>query len=329
LDMQNINLQAAFNCSTSIRAIQGDNPRHNRDYRNNPSLLVQTGDGRNIVIDVGKTFREGALRWFPVHGVTSVDAIVLTHEHMDAAAGLDDVRGFQKYATGASGDLRFNREEHRRPRAIPMPLYASRACLEDLAERFPWLLPKYKLNVDDEVKAKSERTTNNINGAEVVPIVQRHVASFDVHVIESFEPFVVEGIEMTPLPVMHGEDLVSMGFAFSVGALHVVYLSDISRMLPETLEYITTKLPQPTDVLVLDSLHPERKNPVHFSLEEAVELVKQIAPKRTYIVVSKLSLKQQVLANWVHTESFHTNATVLFDLVDRSGHELRFVSTAR
>jgi hypothetical protein len=71
-------------CATSNLAIQGD-PKKNRDYRNNPSLLIshyESGECKNIVIDVGKTFRETALRWMPDHGIDSLDAIILTHHHM-------------------------------------------------------------------------------------------------------------------------------------------------------------------------------------------------------------------------------------------------------
>lgn len=73
-------------CKVSRLATQGD-PKKNRNYRNNPSLLISFfRDGRryNVVIDVGKTFREGAIRWMPQNGVHSIDAIVLTHEHFDA-----------------------------------------------------------------------------------------------------------------------------------------------------------------------------------------------------------------------------------------------------
>lgn len=33
----------------------------------------------NIVLDVGKTFRENATRFFPAWGVKTIDAVVLTH----------------------------------------------------------------------------------------------------------------------------------------------------------------------------------------------------------------------------------------------------------
>eukprot|EP00957_Ditylum_brightwellii_P080461 6119662-Ditylum_brightwellii.AAC.1 len=109
---------------------------------------------------------------------------------------------------------------------------------------------------------------------------------------------------MIPLPVLHGGNFVCNGYAFTVRGrgcdddancdinsgtekkkyeMNVVYLSDISRMIPETEEYIMKNLP-PTDVLVVDSLLMKRQNPVHFSLNDAVELVKRLKPKRTYIV---------------------------------------------
>ena len=65
---------------------------------------------------------------------------------------------------------------------------------------------------------------------------------------------------------------------------NVVYLSDISRMIPETEDYILNELPQPTHILIIDSLNVKRKHPVHFSLEEALKVVERIKPDQTYIV---------------------------------------------
>jgi len=70
---------------------------------------------------------------------------------------------------------------------------------------------------------------------------------------------------------MHGENLVSFGFAFSLGKSNVVYLSDISRMLPETHEYIHDKL-GPTDVLIVDALSPDKTHTSHFCASQAVAL---------------------------------------------------------
>lgn len=65
--------------------------------------------------------------------------------------------------------------------------------------------------------------------------------------------------------------------------MNVVYLSDISRMLSETEQFIKEKLP-PTDVLVIDSLNWSRKNPTHMSFEQALVLIRRLQPKRTFLV---------------------------------------------
>jgi phosphoribosyl 1,2-cyclic phosphodiesterase len=276
LEVQNMKQELVESCRTSNLAIlRGVDPADNKNYRNNPSFLISlvTAEDhhtnslvrKNVIIDVGKSFREGALRWLPRHSIRTLDAIVLTHEHMDAAGGLDDVRGFQKYFKSPMRD--------ERPIQEPMPLFLSSHCLSCLQDEFPWLLPKPKL--DAEAKFLPDGT----------PVVTRHVASFDVNIMESFRSFEpIHGLLITPLPVMHGEDLVSFGFAFTVGGMNVVYLSDISRMLPETLEYIVQNLPQPTHMLVLDALLVDRLNPVHYNLEQAITLSKEIAPQQTYLV---------------------------------------------
>ena len=55
-------------CRISHLALEGGDPKSNRNYRNNPCLLIHHYDEdsktyKNIIIDVGKTFRETALRY--------------------------------------------------------------------------------------------------------------------------------------------------------------------------------------------------------------------------------------------------------------------------
>lgn len=60
-----------------------------RDNRLRTSALIRV-DGKNIVIDAGPDFRQQMLR----AKVPSVDAILITHEHKDHVAGLDDIRPY-------------------------------------------------------------------------------------------------------------------------------------------------------------------------------------------------------------------------------------------
>jgi len=162
LSLLNLRMKMEKYCSTSKVAAVGY-PKMNKNYRNNPSLLISflpsdSSDPVNVIIDVGKTFRETALCWLPDLGVTSLDAIILTHEHMDAAAGLDDVRGFQQ--------CRFS-PKNQRLESLPIPLFLSDHCYTKLRDQFPWLLPE----PTDECSPTA---------------VKRHVASFQV---SRFQPF--------------------------------------------------------------------------------------------------------------------------------------------
>lgn len=259
-------------CHISALAAQGD-PRENPNYRNNPSLLISyTPEGeekstKNVIIDVGKTFRETAIRWFPSKKVHFLDAVILTHEHADAVFGLDDIRGVQKFVLKQEDPPKKHRPQ------IPMPIFLSQDCLSKVAPQFKWLFPNHQ--------PQTQAPPKNMNETKKV---SRHVASLDVNVFESFKPFDAAGLKVIPLPIMHGEDLVSYGFAFSVGKTHIVYLSDISRMLPETMEFIQKELP-PTDILVVDALRPKGSHPVHFSMAQAIDLANQLSPTRgTYLV---------------------------------------------
>lgn len=307
-------------CNTSKIASIGD-PKTNKNYRNNPSLLIShrnnddkdvdddtttTPDNqnksavRNVIIDVGKTFREGAIRWMPHHGIYSIDGIVLTHEHADAILGLDDLRGFQisPYMISAHGNRRAAGSD-------ALPVFLSEVCMETVKRQFGYLVPKERSKVKEDIEMKKKK-----DGVKVV----RAVASLDFRIIEHFQPFVVAGLKMIPLPVLHGEDLICNGYAFTVrgdgktgddcisergsqngngggkskldpsrNVTNVVYLSDISRMIPETEQFILEHLP-PTDILIVDSLLQTRPHSVHFNLNQAIELIQRLKPKKTYIV---------------------------------------------
>jgi phosphoribosyl 1,2-cyclic phosphate phosphodiesterase len=58
-----------------------------RDKRLRTSLLIRN-ENKNVVIDCGPDFRTQLLR----AGVNDLESIILTHEHRDHIAGLDDVR---------------------------------------------------------------------------------------------------------------------------------------------------------------------------------------------------------------------------------------------
>jgi phosphoribosyl 1,2-cyclic phosphate phosphodiesterase len=72
----------ACDCSTCLSPDE-------HDKRLRTSLLLET-DSTTLVFDAGPDFRQQMLR----EHVSRLDAIILTHEHKDHIAGMDDVRAF-------------------------------------------------------------------------------------------------------------------------------------------------------------------------------------------------------------------------------------------
>jgi hypothetical protein len=72
-------------CGSCRAAVDKDVPEGYKNKRGNTSMVIRKkihGKWFNIVLDVGKTFRENANRYFPVWGVQTIDAVILTHGRM-------------------------------------------------------------------------------------------------------------------------------------------------------------------------------------------------------------------------------------------------------
>jgi len=228
-------------------------PETNKNYRCNPSLLIdheeEDGNHHYILIDVGKDFKEQVFRWVLHYKIPQIDAIILTHEHADALLGLDDVRGVQPY--NHNNDIE------------PTPVFVNQFTMDSVTVKFPYLVQK-KLKEGQEL---------------------RRVAQFDWRIIESSceIPFNVAGLQFTPLPVMHGEDYVALGFLFGKNT-RVAYISDVSRFPDRTEHVISKSGGGQLDLLILDTLYKKGSHNTHFCLPQSLEAVKKIQPKRALFV---------------------------------------------
>lgn len=94
----------------------------------------------------------------------------------------------------------------------------------------------------------------------------------DLHIIDT-EPFFINGIKITPIPVMHTETLSIRGYR--IGGL--CYLTDAKKLLPETYAALAD-----CDTLVINALRhkPHRS---HLSLRESLDVISVVKPRQAYL----------------------------------------------
>lgn len=124
-----------------------------------------------------------------------------------------------------------------------LPVYASEEALADLRRKY-W----YAFAPTQEGGGKPKFSLHPING-----------------------PFNLFGRTVVPIPVWHGR-LSVLGFRLEDFA----YITDVSRIPPESLERLYG-----LDTLILAALR-HRPHVTHFNVAQALEIVAQLQPRRTY-----------------------------------------------
>ncbi|MCH5238467.1 MAG: UDP-N-acetylmuramate dehydrogenase, partial [Muribaculaceae bacterium] len=97
------------------------------------------------------------------------------------------------------------------------------------------------------------------------------VPAFDMHEITD-APFMVKGVKVTPISVLHGK-LPIVGFRIGDFA----YVTDAKTIPEEEKEKL-----KDLEVLVLNGLR-YKEHFAHFTIEEALEMIKELKPKRAYL----------------------------------------------
>ena len=143
--------------SQGIPVIGSDHPvclsPNPKDKRLRVSVLLQW-DNYTYVIDCGPDFRQQMLR----EGVRKIDGILLTHEHSDHTAGIDDIRPF------------YFREGN-------VPFYAEKHVFNSLHKRFGYIFEtenKYPGAPTLEEIEIDKDTIFEIGGKQVIPVQAFH-----------------------------------------------------------------------------------------------------------------------------------------------------------
>jgi phosphoribosyl 1,2-cyclic phosphate phosphodiesterase len=91
-----------------------------------------------------------------------------------------------------------------------------------------------------------------------------------IHAIDG--PFRAGSVDVIPIKAMHGRASV---LGFRIGGF--AYMTDCSEIPPDSMKKLLS-----LDLLVLDALR-FRSHPTHMNIDEAIEVVSKLAPKRTIL----------------------------------------------
>jgi len=123
-----------------------------RDNRLRTSIHIAT-ENNSFIVDAGPDFRQQVLR----ERIRTLDALLMTHQHKDHTAGLDDVRAFN-----------YLQQKH-------LPVYGRQEVLDQLKQEFAYAFADFKYPGIPLIELKSiENQPFEINGTSITPIEVIH-----------------------------------------------------------------------------------------------------------------------------------------------------------
>ncbi len=238
-----------------------------RDKRLRSAALVEYG-GLTILVDAGPDFRTQMLR----KGVRHLDAILLTHNHMDHTGGLDDVRALNYIDRKA------------------VHIYCEEKVLNTLKVMYGYAFAEHKYPGSPEwrIHLIDDRpfAVMPVEGGDLIWMHEKGYCmqmpdgsiipcGNDIVTLAKSptpEALAAGGVEIIPIRGYHGQ-MPILGFRFG----NIAYITDMSRIPEEEfpklkgLKHLT---------LNTVSYHPHHS---HFSLEEAVAMAQKIGAEHTWL----------------------------------------------
>lgn len=216
------------------------------DKRLRSSAMVDM-DGMRLIIDAGPDFRTQMLR----EKVTHIDGILLTHNHRDHTAGLDDIRAFNYFE---------RRDSH---------IYCEPYVLDALKMEYPYAFGENKYPGSPEwrvhlIENEDSFRVSTHYGDPLLVWEQGHGYTHCKVASEQQE----RSMEVTPIRVFHDKKQSYPIFGFRFG--QIVYLTDVAEFPDSQWDKL-----KGAEAVTINCVKIGAPHYSHFCLEEAVDFAKK------------------------------------------------------
>ncbi|KAJ1608252.1 PhnP like hydrolase of the metallobetalactamase fold [Cryptosporidium canis] len=260
-----------------------------KNTRNNVSILVRIpgekgtnhGDCYNVLVDVGKTFREAALSVFTSYNIYRIDSVILTHFHDDAVGGFNSILSFQqKEASLVPIYLNVETLEIVNKRHSKM---ISRYALDDGLSDSGDYSRRYELNVFDIYNGKIEQCSNSKDLSNILGNFNRESMPSPNTSFRNIE-YYINNVKITAFPMNHGH-CICMGYCFHFEDHNVIYISDYTfPMLSSSIEFFNSIKGTKKSTLILDSISYDGISNAHANISQSLEFIQDFSPEYVYFI---------------------------------------------
>ncbi|MBP9998864.1 MAG: MBL fold metallo-hydrolase [Bacteroidales bacterium] len=225
-----------------------------RDNRLRASAFVEYG-GLSILVDCGPDFRQEALR----AGITHIDGILLTHNHMDHIGGLDDTRSLNL------------KEKH------PVNIYCEEYVEDTLRRMYSYAFaePRYpgapewrvhRIDPDKPFLVYSNAGDEILEWEKGFGYRHSEAVS-DVEIPDPVEVIPIHGYHLK------NKGISVLGYRFG----NIAYLTDMNLIEDSEIEKL-----KGVDAVTINCVKIGTHNS-HFSLQECLDFFEKVKAKKSYI----------------------------------------------
>lgn len=278
-----------------------------KNTRNNVSILVRIpnentnndDDCYNILIDLGKSFREAAISIFPNYNISRIDSVILTHFHDDAVGGFNSILSFQQKKESLvpiymnAETLNFINIRHNK-------IINSYAFENNLAKCKDFIR-RYDLNIFDIYNGKTEKCLNSI---DLNNILNNYNNETNLNSNKKFKniEFFINKVKVIAFPMNHGH-CICMGYCFHFEDQNIIYISDYTfPMLDVSLEFLNSIKGKKKSTLILDSISYNKISNAHANISQSLQFIQEFSPEYVYFIGMTCSIEHNETNKMLNNE---------------------------